>query len=85
MTLLQRQVADLERHTVEILVRNKPGVLNRVTSVFRRFSFNISKLTAIENESPDFSTITVLFDSDESGKRQLVNQIYKLSDVISVN
>ena len=75
----------MEKHTVVILVRNKSGVLNRVTSVFRRFGLNITTLTATEDESPDYSKITVLFDSDENGKKQLVNQIYKLPDVISIN
>ena len=84
MTLSQRQVADLERQTLELSARNKSGVLNRITSVFRRFRFNISSLTVTETESPDFSTVTVLFDSDENGKHQLVNQLYKLPDVISI-
>ena len=85
MTLLQRQVADLERQTLELFVRNKSGVLNRITSVFRRFGFNISSLNVTETESPDFSTITVLFESDENGKQQLINQFYKLHDIISIN
>ena len=84
MILSQRQVADLERQSLELLVRNKSGVLNRITSVFRRFRLNISSLTVTETESPDCSTITVLFDGDENGKHQLVNQFYKLPDVISI-
>ena len=75
----------MEKHTVEILVRNKSGVLNRVTSVFRRFGVNISNLTATEDDSPEYSKITVVFKNDENGKTQLVNQINKLPDVISIN
>lgn len=74
----------MERFTIAILVRNKFGVLNRVTSMFRRLQFNISCLTVSETESADYSRITVLFDGDENGKKQLVNQFYKLPDVVSI-
>lgn len=74
----------MERFTIAILVRNKFGVLNRVTSMFRRLQFNISCLTVSETESQEYSRITVLFDGDESGKNQLINQFYKLPDVISI-
>ena len=74
----------MERYTIAILVRNKSGVLNRVTSMFRRLQFNISSLAVSETESADYSRITVLFDGDENGKRQLVNQFYKLPDVVSI-
>ena len=74
----------MERYTIAILVRNKSGVLNRVTSMFRRLQFNISSLAVSETESADYSRITVLFDGDEHGKRQLINQAYKLPDVVSI-
>lgn len=74
----------MERFTIAILVRNKFGVLNRVTSMFRRLQFNISCLTVSETESTEYSRITVLFDGDENGKKQLLNQFYKLPDVISI-
>lgn len=77
-------MTDLERFTIAILVRNKFGVLNRVTSMFRRLQFNISCLTVSETESTEYSRITVLFDGDENGKTQLINQFYKLPDVISI-
>lgn len=75
----------MEKYTIAIVVRNKSGVLNRVTSVFRRFGVNISNLTAAEDEGADYSKITVLFDGDERSKRQLINQINKLPDVLSIN
>ena len=74
----------MERFTIAILVRNKFGVLNRVTSMFRRLQFNISCLTVSETESTEYSRMTVLFDGDENGKKQLLNQFYKLPDVISI-
>lgn len=74
----------MERYTIAILVRNQFGVLNRVTSMFRRRMFNISCLTVSETESKECSRITVLFDGEELTKNQLVNQLYKLPDVISI-
>lgn len=74
----------MERYTIAILVQNQYGVLNRVTSMFRRRQFNISCLTVSETESPDYSRITILFEGEEHKKDQLVNQLYKLPDVISV-
>ena len=74
----------MTRYTIAVLVRNEFGVLNRVTSMFRRRQFNITALTVSETESPDFSRITVIFD-DESGKKdQLINQLYKLPDVSAI-
>lgn len=74
----------MERYTIAILVKNQFGVLNRVTSMFRRRQFNISCLTVSETESPDYSRITILFEGEESKKNQLINQFYKLPDVISI-
>ena len=75
----------MERYTVAVLVRNQFGVLNRVTSMFRRRQFNIAALTVSETESPDYSRITVLFEGENvSAKQQLIDQLYKLPDVCSI-
>lgn len=74
----------MNRYTVAVLVRNQFGVLNRVTSMFRRRQFNISALTVSETESSEFSRITVIFEGEETCKQQLVNQLYKLPDVCSI-
>ena len=74
----------MKRFTVAVLVRNQFGVLNRVTSMFRRRQFNINALTVSETESPEYSRITVLFDGEDSTKRQLIDQLYKLPDVCSI-
>ena len=74
----------MQRYTVAVLVRNQFGVLNRVTSMFRRRRFNIDSLTVSETESADYSRITVQFAGEEVTKQQLVNQLYKLPDVCSV-
>ncbi len=74
----------MNRYTVAVLVRNQFGVLNRVTSMFRRRQFNISALTVSETESSEFSRITVVFDGEENNKQQLINQLYKLPDICSI-
>ena len=72
------------KFTVAILVNNQFGVLNRITSMFRRRQFNISSLTVSETESEDFSRITVQSEGDTVKKEQLINQLYKLPDVVSI-
>ena len=74
----------MQRYTVAVLVLNQFGVLNRVTSMFRRRQFNIDNLTVSETESPDYSRITVQFAGEEITKQQLVDQLYKLPDVVSI-
>lgn len=74
----------MNKYTVAVLVRNQSGVLNRVTSLFRRRQFNISALTVSETESSAFSRITVVFNGEENYKQQLINQLYKLPDVCSI-
>lgn len=74
----------MKRFTVAILVNNQFGVLNRVTSMFRRRQFNISALTVSETESAEYSRITVLSEGEEVTKQQLINQLYKLPDVVSI-
>lgn len=74
----------MNKYTVAVLVQNKFGVLNKVTSMFRRRRFNIDALTVSETESPDYSRITVIFDGDAASKKQLVEQLYKIPEVCSI-
>ncbi len=74
----------MQRNTIAILVHNRFGVLNRVTSMFRRRQFNINTLTVSETESADYSRITVLFEGETQTKNQLIDQLYKLPDVVSI-
>lgn len=74
----------MTRYTIAVLVRNQFGVLNRVTSMFRRRQFNINALSVSETETNEVSRITVTFDGEETSKDQLVNQLYKLPDVLSM-
>ncbi len=74
----------MARFTVAVLVNNQSGVLNRVTSMFRRRQFNINSLTVSETESPALSRITVIFEGETPTKNQLIEQLYKLPDVSSI-
>ncbi len=74
----------MNRYTVAVLVKNQFGVLNRITSMFRRRQFNISTINASETETPELSRITVSFEGEELYKQQLINQLYKLPDVCSI-
>ena len=71
-------------YTLAVLVQNEAGVLNRVTSLFRRRQFNIDSLTVSMTESPDVSRITVTFQGDEGSKVQLMSQLYKLPVVVNI-
>jgi acetolactate synthase I/III small subunit len=72
------------KYTLAVLVHNQPGVLNRVTSLFRRRQFNISSLTVSCTENPEVSRITTIFEGDDERKEQMVNQLYKLPDVVDI-
>lgn len=74
----------MNRYTFAILVHNRFGVLNRVTSMFRRRRFNIASLTVSETETSAYSRITSVFDGDDASKEQLMQQLYKLPDVVMV-
>jgi acetolactate synthase-1/3 small subunit len=74
----------MKRFTIAILVNNQLGVVNRVTSMFRRRQFNIHSLTVSETETMDYSRITIQSECDDVVKQQLINQLYKLPDVCSV-
>jgi hypothetical protein len=54
-------------HTFAVYVDNKPGVLNRVASLFRRRAFNIESLTVGHTETPGLSRMTVVVDTDDYG------------------
>ena len=74
----------MKQYTIAVLVNNQFGVLNRVTSTFRRRQFNIIALSVSETESIEYSRITVIFEGEEVKKQQLVNQLHKLPDVVSI-
>ena len=72
-------------HTIVALVADKPGVLNRVSSLFRRRGFNISSLAVGKSELPNLSRMTFVVEGDEDTLEQVTKQLNKLIDVIKVS
>ena len=66
------------------LVENKPGVLNRVASLFRRRKFNIESLNVGRTELDDISRMTIVMDSQAVDARTVEANLYKLVNVIDV-
>lgn len=73
------------KHTIVALVEDKPGVLNRVASLFRRRAFNIESLTVGHTEYPGISRMTIVVDSDDVSIERVVGYLYKLVNVIQVD
>ncbi len=71
-------------NTFVVYVENKPGVLNRVASLFRRRGFNIESLTVGHTDRPGISRMTIVTDTDEPGAYRVETNLYKLLNVISV-
>jgi acetolactate synthase-1/3 small subunit len=71
-------------YIVSALVENKPGVLFRITNLFRARNFNIDSITVGITEQPDLSRMTITTRSDEKTLDQLVKQLRKLIDVVEV-
>jgi acetolactate synthase-1/3 small subunit len=72
------------KHTLIALVEDKPGVLNRVASLFRRRNFNIESLNVGRTENPEMSRMTIVMDSAEGDARTVEVNLYKLVNVIDV-
>ncbi len=66
------------------LVENKPGVLNRVASLFRRRKFNIESLNVGRTEQDDISRMTIVLDKNAVDARTVEANLYKLVNVIDV-
>ncbi len=74
----------MQKRTLICLVENKPGVLNRVVSLFRRRNFNMDSLTVGRTDNPDVSRITIVMEGSAQESSKLVWHLYKLIDVIEV-
>ena len=70
--------------TLIALVEDRPGVLTRVASLFRRRAFNIESLTVGHTEKPGISRMTIVVDSDRTDAQKVAQNLYKLVNVIRV-
>lgn len=69
---------------LSVLVEDKPGVLFRITNLFRARNFNIASITVGSTEQKDLSRMTIATQSDSRTLEQLVKQLRKVIDVIEV-
>ena len=72
------------KHTLSVLVENKPGVLARISALFSRRGFNIHSLAVGPTEHPDVSRMTVVVDVDLLPLEQVTKQLNKLIEVLKV-
>ncbi len=72
------------RHTISVLVDNKPGVLARVAGLFSGRGFNIESLSVNETLDPSMSQMTIITRGDDRILEQINKQLNKLIDVIKV-
>ena len=72
------------KHTISVLVNNRPGVLARTASLFARRGFNIDSLAVSTTQDPDMSRMTIVVEGPDAVLEQISKQLYKLMDVIKV-
>jgi len=72
------------KHTISVIVENKPGVLSRVAGLFARRGFNIESLAVGITEDPLVSRMTIVAEGDEQDLEQITKQLYKLIDTLKV-
>src|SRR5437016_11135289 len=81
---LRDQEPTMNRHTLSVLVENKPGVLVRIAGLFSRRSFNIESLAVGPTEHPEISRMTIVVSVSEQPLEQVTKQLNKLVNVIKI-
>lgn len=74
-----------QRHTFVAYVEDKPGVLNRIASLFRRRNFNIESLTVGKTHEPGVSRMTILVEANKVAASHIEANLYKLVNVLRVD
>jgi acetolactate synthase-1/3 small subunit len=72
------------KHTLSVLVENKPGVLTRVAGLFARRGFNIDSLVVAETEDQAVSRMTITIDEQDQPVEQVTKQLHKLINVLKI-
>jgi acetolactate synthase I/III small subunit len=75
---------DMSRHTLSVLVENKPGVLVRIAGLFSRRGFNIDSLAVGPTEHQEISRMTIVVNCDEHPLEQVTKQLNKLVNVLKI-
>src|SRR3954451_9305888 len=74
----------MSRHTLSVLVENKPGVLARIAGLFARRGYNIDSLAVGPTEHHEVSRMTIVVTVEESPLEQVTKQLNKLVEVIKI-
>lgn len=74
----------MSKHTLSVLVENKPGVLARIAGLFSRRGFNIDSLAVGPTEHAEVSRMTIVVNVEESPLEQVTKQLNKLVEVIKI-
>ena len=74
----------MSKHTLSVLVEDKPGVLARIAGLFSRRGYNIDSLAVGPTEHPEISRMTVVVDLEDSPLEQVTKQLNKLVEVLKV-
>ena len=74
----------MEKHTLSVLVEDKPGVLARVSGLFSRRGFNIDSLAVGPTEQAGVSRMTIVVDVEDFPLEQVTKQLNKLVNVIKI-
>lgn len=70
------------KHTISLLVHDRPGVLSRIAQVFARRGFNIDSLVVSPSHTPGFSRMTIVSRGDPATLDQIIKQLDKLVDTV---
>ena len=73
-----------QKHVLVALVEDRPGVLNRVSSLFRRRNFNIDGIAVGHSSQPNLSRITIIVSGDDAEVEQARKQLDKLVEVVKI-
>src|SRR3954451_5980966 len=71
----------MNMHIFTVYVEDRPGVLNRVASLFRRRNFNIISLAVGHSETPGVSRMTIVVQTDSGGAQRIAAHLYRLINV----
>jgi acetolactate synthase-1/3 small subunit len=72
------------KHTLSVLVENKPGVLTRVAGLFARRGFNIDSLVVAQTEDAGVSRMTITVEERDQSVEQITKQLHKLINVLKI-
>jgi acetolactate synthase I/III small subunit len=73
-----------QKHTLVAIVQDRPGVLNRMVSLFRRRGFNIDSIAVGHSETPHLSRVTIVINGTTATVEQVRKQLDKLIDIVKV-